>query len=669
MAHKYWKQKQDKQENSDLKINASEVGTENLSSYPEYTELPNEDMHSTHDTIIAPALNRPPQPPEHALGPYFQFITTDLEKMLWIGSALIFRHVSLDRPKIKFFSEANVNYDWDVLYEDLFNMRAYRINLQIELRTGKGDEKVAWIIDWGDYSTGAMFYIARYDQKWRGGFFSCNGFDASVPKQTVDDLNYDNVWNHLQSIHEETPLHILLWGGDQTYIDFIFEDIPFLKDWTQMEWDQKWTHAFDDDCKTKIEEYYFNACAENWERRLEIKRALQSTPSLMMWDDHDIFDGAGSYPPPLHDSPVMLGLFTIAQKMRLLFQHHTTPEKARQHGFFGYQGYNYFARCGPKLAILGTDGRSERDIETVQHEKTWDMIFDKLDNNLQGVEQLIVLSAVPISFVRSQFAESVFEYVKNLPSKWKNMTIIKQNNSIFDLPELYDDLLDEWTHTSHLAERNLAVQRFQEMAEKKKVRITFFSGDVHCCGISRFQTSGKNVPLPIHDARLMYQVISSAIVNMPPSEATIRMAHFGTTKWYPFKNTEEEVINFFEWAPGNGRKLFLQKLLPNRNWCYFEQGVTTNPTTPTPPVQNGLLNSFFSWYGNNLSIDSKLDRNKQEDADVKIQANASVYPKLSVVQEQQEINCLKVRLWLESSEKQKDGRRFAGYNLFIPNLD
>src|SRR4051812_8403630 len=46
--------------------------------------------------------NRPPRPPGPALGPFFQFISTDLDKMLWIGSVLIFRHVSFDQPHIEF---------------------------------------------------------------------------------------------------------------------------------------------------------------------------------------------------------------------------------------------------------------------------------------------------------------------------------------------------------------------------------------------------------------------------------------------------------------------------------------------------------------------------------------------------------------------------------------
>jgi hypothetical protein len=105
---------------------------------------------------------------------------------------------------------------------------------------------------------------------------------------------------------------------------------------------------------------------------------------------------------------------------------------------------------------------------------------------------------------------------------------VKQTNSIFGLPEFYDDLLDEWTHEAHIEERNRVLRHFRQLADEKKVRITYFSGDIHCYGVSRFQTKGSHRPSPIHDA---FQ-----------------------TKWEPVDDTEEEVIDFFVRKPENGRK-------------------------------------------------------------------------------------------------------------------
>lgn len=277
-----------------------------------------------------------------------------------------------------------------------------------------------------------------------------------------------------------------------------------------------------------------------------------------------------SYPPLLHESPVMSGLFLCAQRYRLLFQHHTTPDLARKHRLFGKKGYNFISQCGPKLAVLLTDGRTERTINTVQHDDTWDQIFTKLDTDLPAsTEHLIAVFAVPLSFIRVRPAEKIFDFLLKMPNKFRQLPVVKSTNSLFGLPELYDDLLDEWTHDAHIEERNSAVQRFQTFAAKRACRVTFLSGDVHCCGLSRFRSTPRGIA-PVQDPRMMYQVIASAIVNMPPPRNGLRLAHYFPTKWKPFKDTEEEFINFFERMPEGGRKLRHRKLLPNRNWCYFE---------------------------------------------------------------------------------------------------
>ena len=61
-------------------------------------------------------------------------------------------------------------------------------------------------------------------------------------------------------------------SGDQNYIDLIFQDIPYLRIWVNMEWNEKCTYDFRDDLKEQIEKYYFNAYAENWDRRPEMKK-------------------------------------------------------------------------------------------------------------------------------------------------------------------------------------------------------------------------------------------------------------------------------------------------------------------------------------------------------------------------------------------------------------
>lgn len=77
-----------------------------------------------------------------------------------------------------------------VLYEDVFGMTALRHEICVEIPGGAGDEAINWTLEWRDASAGAYkttgrFYIARWEQRWRGGANSCNGFDETVPDETV----------------------------------------------------------------------------------------------------------------------------------------------------------------------------------------------------------------------------------------------------------------------------------------------------------------------------------------------------------------------------------------------------------------------------------------------------------------------------------------------------
>lgn len=123
------------------------------------------------------------------------------------------------RPTLSFDKE--FKQTCEVLYEDVFGMTALRYNINTMIEDGTGDVKVGWTLAWEgsdgqqQHKNSGLFNIPRWDQKWRGGFFSCNGFDMTVPEGTVKDLGFDNVWKHLNSVHNESPFHILVWGGDQ----------------------------------------------------------------------------------------------------------------------------------------------------------------------------------------------------------------------------------------------------------------------------------------------------------------------------------------------------------------------------------------------------------------------------------------------------------------------
>ena len=64
----------------------------------------------------------------------------------------------------------------------------------------------------------------------------------------------------------------------------------------------------------------------------------------------------------------------------------------------------------------------------------------------------------------------------------------------------------------------MLIQSLQEISLRNSVRITILGGDVHLGAIGQFYSNKKlDIPL-LQDHRYMPNVISSAIVNTPPSE-------------------------------------------------------------------------------------------------------------------------------------------------------
>ncbi|CAF3338499.1 unnamed protein product [Rotaria socialis] len=116
-----------------------DVGKENLNEWNNDNTVENNNLlQATMEYVV----KRPPKPAGCRMGPYLQFVTTDLENMFWIGSIVIFRHISYRRPTIEFTAEVKIAYDWEILYENLLSIRAYQINLNIKLPNGNDDENI-----------------------------------------------------------------------------------------------------------------------------------------------------------------------------------------------------------------------------------------------------------------------------------------------------------------------------------------------------------------------------------------------------------------------------------------------------------------------------------------------------------------------------------------------
>jgi hypothetical protein len=61
----------------------------------------------------------------------------------------------------------------------------------------------------------------------------------------------------------------------------------------------------------------------------------------------------------------------------------------------------------------------------------------------------------------------------------------------FGHAQLLDDIVDHWDAGSHKQERRNLMKRLQHYSSEAEVRVSFVSGDVHCCGAGRVYSRPK----------------------------------------------------------------------------------------------------------------------------------------------------------------------------------
>ena len=85
-----------------------------------------------------------------------------------------------------------------------------------------------------------------------------------------------------------------------------------------------WATALVADERRMLREYVRLYC-ERWREDRGIGALLERVPGLFTWDDHDIFDGWGSWPEDRQDCPVFRGLIEVAREHFALFQLGAVP--------------------------------------------------------------------------------------------------------------------------------------------------------------------------------------------------------------------------------------------------------------------------------------------------------------------------------------------------------
>ncbi|MDX1656876.1 MAG: alkaline phosphatase family protein, partial [Candidatus Competibacteraceae bacterium] len=164
---------------------------------------------------------------------------------------------------------------------------------------GRGPGLTAWGYDFqlpagqpGHYTIGARSWSVHPPGggPLRIAYTACNGSERDRPGPVAPERN--ERWRHLARQHEHTPYQLLIQGGDQVYADALWKEVSQLHRWCRLSWRRQLQADFTPAMAREVGDFYFRHYCWLWSQP-DLAPLLASIPSLMMWDDHDIFDGWG----------------------------------------------------------------------------------------------------------------------------------------------------------------------------------------------------------------------------------------------------------------------------------------------------------------------------------------------------------------------------------------
>lgn len=331
------------------------------------------------------------------------------------------------------------------------------------------------------------FFVPSKEDTPKFAYTSCNGFSSDALREKTSDPYY--LWKKMATQHAESPFSLMFMGGDQLYADSIWAkgSVSKLYEWSELPRKEKIKRKATKVMKEQIDRFYDRLYCERWSNA-EMSLMLASIPSVMMWDDHDIIDGWGSYPVDIQTCDVYKSIFKSAKKYFELFQ----IRSIKNQSLINSNSTHYaFVLSFRGYQIVAIDNRSERTLENVMSKEQW-IDFNSTLSNLSPDGDLLLLTAVPVVYRDFSFTEGVFE-----ATPWEE--------------ELTDDLKDHWRAKEHQGERARLIMNLLDDAKQRNGRTVILSGDIHigCLGVINDKRGVK--PVKIH------QVVSSGIVHPSPS--------------------------------------------------------------------------------------------------------------------------------------------------------
>ncbi|WPJ97450.1 alkaline phosphatase D family protein [Coraliomargarita algicola] len=347
------------------------------------------------------------------------------------------------------------------LLETRGELTYFRVRFEVPLRASH--TRVDYKVGGKRYS----FHVPELHRMPKVCYGSCNGFHSQkILKEFVEGgkgnaMKATERWRNMLQYHSSRRYNVCILGGDQIYSDIAlegFEDHVLKWSWHTTRSERKARSLTAGEVEA-LRDLYTDMYVNSWGRNPEMKKMLSTCPSLMMWDDHDIMDGWGSYEDEREKWPVFKeGVFPEARRAFLLFQHHCKPNE-KPGGSLGTRNNFSTGHVMGSLGVVHLDTRSERTQHQVMSEKNWEKFAQWRESNTE-LKHLFLCVSVPMVYADFETIEKILRLIP------------------FD-QGIEDDLRDHWRSVPHQVCRERLLKDLFAYSKESACRVTIISGDVH----------------------------------------------------------------------------------------------------------------------------------------------------------------------------------------------
>lgn len=327
----------------------------------------------------------------------------------------------------------------------------------------------------------ALFDCADRSEKWEVGRDSSHSFRTQP--STLTSISFGlyschmpfkgrtvrnmEMWESFHELLEDTNARFVIGCGDQVYAD----GTKRLDIWRWLKKNKDEMSELSNEQQIKVMTSWYRDIYRGYWGDLNLRKVYRNFPNYMIWDDHEIMDGWGSYTEDELSNELdtiweredreqnlrlAYNMFEAAKVVYNEYEHSHNPDTEA-----GQWDYNF---QWPQLPFFVLDMRGYRDYDE-----------DPKKGAILGKEQWKRFSAW-IKSTAVERAAAVF-IVSPVPVVHVSSFVVNK----FDLPALgiADDLRDEWEHESNHIERNRLLKEVFDFSERTGKPVIFLSGDVH----------------------------------------------------------------------------------------------------------------------------------------------------------------------------------------------